>query len=53
MGSIEHIECPLCQNLHPIDKYDWIDTCEGYMSLEDFEMIVKLKTGESIEYAKS
>ena len=51
MGSIEYIKCPLCQNLHPIDKYNWIDTCQGYLSLTDFEMIVKLETGESIEIA--
>ena len=47
----EHIKCPLCINLHIIDMYQWVDSCRGYMSLGDFEMIVKLETGESVEYA--
>ena len=50
-AKIDYIKCPLCQNLHPIDTYQWVDTCQGYMSLVDFELIVKMETGESVLYA--
>jgi hypothetical protein len=32
-------KCPFCFNEHIIDKYDWIDSCKGYMHLTEFEAI--------------
>jgi len=49
--STRLIRCPLCQKLHLLDTYSWVDTCQGYMSLVDFELIVKIETGESVSYA--
>ena len=44
------IICPLCLGVHEIDNTDWIQSCQGYISLGDFEMIVKYNTGKSVEY---
>ena len=33
------IKCPFCFNEHIIDKYDWVDSCKGYMHLIEFEAI--------------
>ena len=46
------VKCQLCFGTHEIDNTNWVQSCQGYMSLGDFEMIVKYNTGESIEYAK-
>ena len=29
--------CPWCGEHHTIDKYDWIDSCKGYMWFEEFK----------------
>lgn len=52
MVSTEYIKCGLCQEKHILDKYNWVDGCKGYMSLGDFEMIVKFETGKDVEYAE-
>lgn len=51
MGSSEYIKCPLCLGTHEIDKTNWVQSCQGYIPLVDFEMIVKYNTGENVEYA--
>ncbi len=35
------IDCPLCGDIHFVDKYDWVDSCEGYISLDDFRKKMK------------
>lgn len=47
-----YIKCPLCLDKHALDPYNWTETCRGYMSLADFEMIVKIETGKRVEYAE-
>ena len=45
MGSIEPIKpydltkwaCPICNGLHDIDKYGWVDSCIGYYDLINIE----------------
>ena len=44
------VKCPICQDKHKLDNYNWVDSCEGYMPLVDFEMLIKLEMGESVEY---
>lgn len=34
------IKCPICSIEHVVDKYNWIDSCKGYMHLIEFEAIV-------------
>ena len=51
MVSIEYIKCDLCLGNHILDKYNWVDSCQGYISLTDFEMIIKFNTGNDVEYA--
>ena len=48
----ENIKCQLCLGTHKIDNTGWVQSCQGYISLGDFEMIVKYNTGESVEYVK-
>ena len=31
-------KCPLCGSEHKIDKYDWIDSCIGYIDLSLIEI---------------
>ena len=50
--STEYIRCGLCLGEHILDKYNWVDSCQGYISLGDFEMIVKYNTGKNVEYAE-
>ena len=51
MTEKTHIKCPLCADKHKIDAYGWVETCEGYMNLSEFELLVKMETGENIKYA--
>ncbi len=34
------IKCPFCYNEHKIDRYDWVETCKGYMHINEFQLII-------------
>ena len=50
-SSINAQEEPIYDK-HIIDKYNWVDSCKGYMSLGDFEKIIKYEIAEDVIYAK-
>ena len=31
------INCPVCNELHEIDKYGWVQTCIGYFDILNFD----------------
>jgi len=35
------LECPLCGRKHIIDKYEWVDTCIGYIPLAVLDKAVE------------
>ena len=39
MTEIKTVKCPFCFADHVVDKYDWVDSCKGYMHLIQFEEI--------------
>ena len=36
-----NFECPICNGLHEIDEYDWVQTCIGYFWLGNMENEIK------------
>lgn len=40
MGSTEYLECPLCGDNHPVDEYDFVNSCIGYFWVEEFKIKV-------------